>query len=744
MAALIRLFLNDLVKKLHNVIFYKILLIFILAMTVPVVSISLLSIRHSAKNIEKQVVQSSLKSLSDKKNILEQKISEVDNLAYQLFSNDDMAKLQRALTFSHQEYMLMRQVIDDCAKAVISNKTVMSIYIFETRNNYVLTNLSKYSKDDFTDQEFLDLVSDKDFQAVRRKLSGVDTVTYIRKLRNPFTGTDIVIGINLDYNRLFNIRGESEGTLDILIFDDNYSEILLESKYLAYVEADTMKSILLSENVASNHLIDDTEFFACKVRSDVLGWNIVYIEPYSNIVQQAALIKNLIITSLLVVLVISLFFAYILSFYIYKPLGSLASKVKEYVAQDSGKVKNAYKAIDEAIIKLFDMNNELMSRYQTAFPYFKKYSLGNFLDNEVFDPAKFNNLLNLLGVQFMYKKYYNVIIDIENTQFTDEIRTLLEDSMRGFKSKISSFVFYIDNNRASAIINTDMGEDCIQAMMTDIINSLKEKGLIITVSIGSPYTDLKEAHYHHKEALAQMDEKFFAGKGKIILKKDRYKLSRKFVYDKKLEEELISCIHEQDIEGVGNLIDRLFDQMVTSHGSIEYIRYVNFHVITNVIYSLNAIGIDASKVGMSVAEIFQNIQRIDTLDGLRSFADETISVCIRLVNEYRKIQHKVIADKIIGYLSSHYSKNISLDDVSRKVFLSPGYLNNIFKSVTGYTVYEYVTKIRMETASDLLINSGGKIQDIAYNVGYNSMQSFLRLFKKYYNMTPNEYRKRFG
>lgn len=50
----------------------------------------------------------------------------------------------------------------------------------------------------------------------------------------------------------------------------------------------------------------------------------------------------------------------------------------------------------------------------------------------------------------------------------------------------------------------------------------------------------------------------------------------------------------------------------------------------------------------------------------------------------------------------------------------------------------------METASDLLKNSGGKIQDIAYSVGYNSMQSFLRLFKKYYNMTPNEYRKRFG
>jgi two-component system response regulator YesN len=47
----------------------------------------------------------------------------------------------------------------------------------------------------------------------------------------------------------------------------------------------------------------------------------------------------------------------------------------------------------------------------------------------------------------------------------------------------------------------------------------------------------------------------------------------------------------------------------------------------------------------------------------------------------------------------------------------------------------------MESAADLLKNSSTKIQDIATRVGYNSAQSFIRLFKKYYNMTPVEFRR---
>lgn len=223
---------------------------------------------------------------------------------------------------------------------------------------------------------------------------------------------------------------------------------------------------------------------------------------------------------------------------------------------------------------------------------------------------------------------------------------------------------------------------------------------------------------------------------------DNNKVTRNFTYDKKLEEKLISCINAQDINGAENTLSMLIEAVVNNTNSIDYIRYVYFQVIYNIMDSLDAIGIDLQKINISSAEIFDNIQKSDTLSELREFASKTISRYIYLISEYRTLQHEVIINKVLEFLKENYYYDLSLDEIASKVYLSPGYLNNLFKASTGTTIYEYITRLRMETAVNLLKNSTNKIQDISRQVGYNSTQSFIRLFKKYYNMTPVEFRRR--
>jgi len=206
---------------------------------------------------------------------------------------------------------------------------------------------------------------------------------------------------------------------------------------------------------------------------------------------------------------------------------------------------------------------------------------------------------------------------------------------------------------------------------------------------------------------------------------------------------LIACIiNGQNEEGAVQVLDRLMDKIVGGNGSIEYIRYVYFQVISHIMEALDNIGIDLSKAGMSGTDIFENIQKLDTIGNIRKFAVDSIEKCVSLLDEYRKAQHEVIVDNVMEYLKSNFTHDITLNEVSKKVFLSPGYVNSIFRSATGCTIYEYVTKIRMEAAAGLLEDNGRKIQDIAAQVGYNNVQSFFRLFKKHYNMTPVEYRRK--
>ena len=87
-------------------------------------------------------------------------------------------------------------------------------------------------------------------------------------------------------------------------------------------------------------------------------------------------------------------------------------------------------------------------------------------------------------------------------------------------------------------------------------------------------------------------------------------------------------------------------------------------------------------------------------------------------------------------------RELSIDDVAASVFLSSGYLGIIFKEETGYTILEYITYVRMQKAGEMLrSHSEWKVKDVAEQLGYNNVQSFIRFFKKYYGQTPAAYRK---
>lgn len=92
------------------------------------------------------------------------------------------------------------------------------------------------------------------------------------------------------------------------------------------------------------------------------------------------------------------------------------------------------------------------------------------------------------------------------------------------------------------------------------------------------------------------------------------------------------------------------------------------------------------------------------------------------------------------YLWENLSKEISLNLLSRQVFLNPSYLSRIFGQETGISITEYLLNARIETAKKLLLNPELRIQDIAFQIGIDSPAYFSRLFRKATGCSPQEYR----
>ncbi|WP_419884896.1 response regulator transcription factor [Paenibacillus sp. B-A-8] len=102
----------------------------------------------------------------------------------------------------------------------------------------------------------------------------------------------------------------------------------------------------------------------------------------------------------------------------------------------------------------------------------------------------------------------------------------------------------------------------------------------------------------------------------------------------------------------------------------------------------------------------------------------------------------LIVQKAKEYIDENYAqKGLTIHDVAKKNHVSPNYLSYLFKKNTGYNLWEYVIKLRMEESREMILNTDLRRYEIAERVGYESPEHFSKIFKKYYGISPSELKK---
>lgn len=98
-------------------------------------------------------------------------------------------------------------------------------------------------------------------------------------------------------------------------------------------------------------------------------------------------------------------------------------------------------------------------------------------------------------------------------------------------------------------------------------------------------------------------------------------------------------------------------------------------------------------------------------------------------------------NKILDYIHQNYKIPFSTGILAKELFLSESHLCRIFKSATGFSVIEYLNRYRIEKAAVLLKNTNESISTIAQNTGFDNLNYFDRIFKRYKKVSPNIFRK---
>lgn len=140
-------------------------------------------------------------------------------------------------------------------------------------------------------------------------------------------------------------------------------------------------------------------------------------------------------------------------------------------------------------------------------------------------------------------------------------------------------------------------------------------------------------------------------------------------------------------------------------------------------------------------------------DGVRRISEcrntEEVVSCLLLLFETMIKQNtegtdernKRLVQSILEYIDKNYGEDLSMEELTEKFHISRTYVSRLLKNYAGQSFLEYLTEVRFRHVEQLIAENKYKQYEIAEMVGYKDFGYYIKVFKKRYGMTPNEYRR---
>jgi len=202
---------------------------------------------------------------------------------------------------------------------------------------------------------------------------------------------------------------------------------------------------------------------------------------------------------------------------------------------------------------------------------------------------------------------------------------------------------------------------------------------------------------------------------------------------------LCGAIAARDAAAVETVCDDLFDRYFMPEMSLQEVSKRAMVFLTRTWASLTETEDQYSLETLNTA--VKRLQQQRTADEIRSTLREWCCSLISRSEEAMEESNQYVEDTL-AFIHENYMHSLSVPEIAEKVSVNPIYLNRLFKAATGKTLSNYLNQYRCDHACTLLEETQATVNEISDACGFSEVRSFIRFFKKYYEETPTEYRRR--
>jgi len=743
-------------------VFRKFLISYLAILMIPLIS-GIISYRTSIDIAETNSVESSLLVLNQTKDNLERRFAEIEQFAIQLAMNRRLTRqLMQRGDGEGSDVTALRELSHELLGYSHTNDFLESFYIYMNRSDIVLGPGSVfYRADHFYQLHQYRGVTPKQWRDMLNEVHHREIIPLQPYVRN---GKEVSV-ITYIQSLPLNAYNQPQGTVIVTIDQSKIANMLrsISDRYggWAYIRDRDGRMIawtgIAPENAAAEQVEISGDTLLISTTSDRDGWTYTAGIPKAAVMHEAHAIRRttaiVAVTTLFVGLAVCLLLAYRNS----APLHRLVAVIREQAGQDPLRNKSEYDFIHGNISELMTTNKKLQEEVDRQLPLLQDNFLKRLLRGEFPSAKEMEAMADQVGIKLGASIGYACVIRVngyggeDSKEILDELqaaRLIIAQALPQLRlhryhltywdaDKIALLLMYEEEPDETELSRLERGFGTLRAAMET------DYRMTISVAMGRLFRDWSDIGLSFDEARQALDG-LSRKDGQAVLWYHMLPLeSHTYYYPIDMELRLLKVLKSGESSEAKRLLSQIFGMNFAE-------RLLASEMAQQLITELKG-----TLLKMFNQKTFRNVDKFSALkerilhvkwsehvDEMQRELEEAIEAfCEAYQEEREESDHETIHQVIEVIEKIYMESDLNLYRVAEAVGRPEKVLSRLFKEKTNENLSDYIEKVRINKAVELLTNTKLTIDDIAGQTGYNSAHSFRRAFKRLTGLSPSLYRK---
>lgn len=347
-----------------------------------------------------------------------------------------------------------------------------------------------------------------------------------------------------------------------------------------------------------------------------------------------------------------------------------------------------------------------------------------------------------------------ILMEIDNFSNVKGADALLDSLSYGLKSLICRV---LGEEKTLVYKKTDSSYVMIFKVKSDLIDSRHQRGIErlqksieemfehenIRISLGvSNPGRMGRLPVLYTQSLQSLKHKLYKGTGSLTFFKDIAGLKEDAYVNVFNEAGMRECIQRFDYHTAETILDSEFNRLKSERcTNSDFVRNMCIVMKNLLIRTVKDMNIDFYNLFYENIQLIEYVPWCETIEDYAKWVTNTYYIVLNGLSDIQNVKHNKLMLKAVEYIKINYYKDITIQEMADYIQKTPNYFCHLFKKEFGTSFSEYVNRVRINEAKNLMQNTNMLIYEVSEKVGFRDYDYFKQVFKKLEGFPPSELRK---